>query len=170
MRQLTELAETDQVQALERFALMQAHLEQGLALPVVAEAGAIPLRTAKRWIQLYRAHGLAGLARRSRTDRGKRRSVSPEGIAIVEGLALQRPLLSVAAIRRELALWAAKADQSVPSHDTVRRIVESISPALTVLGRDAKDCRDDVGRVKSLDWPQLDKLRQTPQKDLPQFS
>ena len=138
MRQLTELAETDRVRALERFALVQAHLEQGVALSSVAEVSAIPLGTAKRWIKLYRTHGLAGLARRGRTDRVERRSVSHESIAIIEGLTLQRPLLSVAAIHRELALWSVKADQSVPSHDTVRRIVQSISPALTVFGREGE--------------------------------
>lgn len=149
MRELTQLAEPDRIQALERFALLQAHLEHGVALPSVARASAIPLRTARRWIQLYRVHGLAGLARHSRADRGVRRSVSPEGIAIVEGLALQRPLLSVAAIHRELALWAVKADQSVPSRDTVRRIVQSIAPALTVLGREGeKAYRDSFDLVQ----------------------
>jgi putative transposase len=111
-------------EALERFALLRPHLEQGSALPPLARAGNVSLRAARRWVQLYRAHGLIGLARKGRTDRRARRSISEEGAHIIEGLALQRPPLSAAAIHREIARWARKANQPVPSHDTVRRIVK----------------------------------------------
>ena len=144
MRQLTELAEPERARALERFALVRPHLEQGVALPALARAGGIALRTARRWVQLYRAYGLAGLARRGRADRGARRSVSAQGIAIIEGLALQRPLLSVAAMHREFAQWAAKAGQPTPSPDTVRRIVESIPLPLVTLGRQGEKAYRDT--------------------------
>jgi putative transposase len=118
--------------------LLQAHLEQGAPLPSVARDAQIPLRTARRWVERYRADGLAGLTRQGRADRGDRRAISDDALKLVEGLALQRPPLSAAAIHRELSIWALASGQAVASHDTVSRVIAAISPALLTLGQEGE--------------------------------
>jgi putative transposase len=61
-------------EAMERFAILRPHLEDGAPLPEVAASAGIPLRTAERWLARYRADGITGLARRNPTGhRGRSR-------------------------------------------------------------------------------------------------
>jgi putative transposase len=144
MRQLAELDETDRAVALERFRLLRPHLEVGSTLAPLAEAAGVTLRTAQRWVRRYRADGLAGLARRGRADLGSRHSASQELVQVVEGLALQRPPLSMSAIHREVARWARGDARPAPSHDTVRRIIRSMPPGLLTLGREGEKAYRDA--------------------------
>jgi len=132
---LTALSEQERTRALERFRVLQPHLEDGALLNRVAQAEAIALRTAERWVQRYRRHGLAGLARQPRTDRGAR-SVPAELMALIEGLALQTPVLTAAAIHRRLADVTSKHGWAMPSYGTVYAIVRGIEPALVCLAHD----------------------------------
>ena len=59
-----------------------------------------PFRTAQRWVSLYRQFGLAGLARKTRTDNGQHREISAKLKEAIEGIALQKPPLPVTAICR----------------------------------------------------------------------
>lgn len=59
-------------QALHRWRVLRAHLEDGVPLPRAASEAEVALRTAQRWLTRYRAEGLAGLARAPRADRGTR--------------------------------------------------------------------------------------------------
>ena len=77
-RELDELPEAARELALSRLQLLQPHLEQGRPLRSVAEEAGVPFRTAGRWVSLYRQHRLAGLVRKTRTDRGSRRVLSPD--------------------------------------------------------------------------------------------
>ena len=74
--------------AMERFRLLQPHLEQNESLISVAKAAGIPYRTAHRLVSEYRRHGLAALVRKQRKDRGQRRAVSESLKKAIEGLAL----------------------------------------------------------------------------------
>jgi hypothetical protein len=76
MDQLAGLTEDARRLALDRFRVLQPHLEQNQSLRSVAQAAGIPYRTAHRWLARYRLFGLAGLARKARDDRGARRAVS----------------------------------------------------------------------------------------------
>jgi hypothetical protein len=69
-------------------------------LKAVAAAARVPFRTAQRWVSLYRQFGLAGLARKKRTDNGRHREISVKLKEVIEGLALQKPPLPVASIFR----------------------------------------------------------------------
>jgi putative transposase len=144
VRQLAELDEAARVQALERFERLRPHLEQGVPLPELAREKRISLRTARRWVSLYRTHGLAGLARRARTDRGTRRATPADVQRLVEGLALQRPPLSVAAIHREIAKWATASGRPVPGYQTMRRIIGAMPPGLLTLGRKGEKAYRDA--------------------------
>ena len=99
-------------QAMQRWRVLRPHLEDGVALRGAAETAGVPLRTAQRWLERYRADGLAGLARRARGDRGSRRLPS-ELVELVEGLALRRP-----------------------SYSTVYGIVGGLDPGLVTLAHD----------------------------------
>ena len=119
MPDLAELSDAARQDALERYRKLQPHLEQNVPLLRVAREAALPLRTARRWVQRYRRFGLAGLTRRDRADHGKRRSISPALLELVEGLALQKPPLPVAAIYREICRTALAQEQPCPSYHSV---------------------------------------------------
>jgi hypothetical protein len=75
MDELSRLPESVRKLALDRFRLLQPHLEQNRPLrPVAIEAG-IPYRTAQRWVTRFQRFGLAALVRKKRTDAGVRRTM-----------------------------------------------------------------------------------------------
>ena len=80
-------------------------LEEGVPLARVARDRGLALRTARRWAGQYRREGLAGLARKGRSDRGKRR-LSDTLRQGIEGLALKKPPLSAASIHRQAVTLA----------------------------------------------------------------
>jgi transposase len=112
---LVERDEDLREQAMQRWRVLRPHVEDGVSLSAAAEAAGVPLRTAQRWLERYRADGLAGLARRVRGDRGGRR-LPCELVELVEGLALRRPRPSVAFIHRQVqrALDAERDRESAP--------------------------------------------------------
>ena len=92
MDQLAGLTDEARTLALDRFRLLQPHLEENRPLRLVAAAAGIPLRTAQHWVEKYQQFGLAALARRKRADSGEHRAVSVKIREAIEGLALQKPL------------------------------------------------------------------------------
>jgi putative transposase len=119
--------------AVARFRLLRPFLEEGVPLAAVARAAGVPLRTAKRWVQRYRARGLDGLARRSRADKGSPRVLLPPVRELIEGLALRKPRRSVAGIARIVADAARERGWAAPSYAAVRAVVKDLDPALLVL-------------------------------------
>ena len=69
---LSGLSEAERTRAFERFDLLRLSLEEGVPLARVARDRGIALRTARRWAANIAVKGLAGLARKGRSDRGKR--------------------------------------------------------------------------------------------------
>lgn len=119
--------------ALARFRLLRPVLEDGVTVAALARTSGIPEPTLRRWLRHYRRHGLAGLQRQLRSDSGIRRQVSADLAAFIEGLALEQPRRSVAAIHRLVRDAAARDGRSAPSYATVHAIVRAIDPALLVL-------------------------------------
>jgi putative transposase len=119
-------------EAFRRWQILQPHLEDGVPLPAAAAAAGVPLRTAQRWLTAYRASGIAGLARKPRSDRGVRK-VPDELCLLVEGLALRSPAPSTANVARQVAQVAAEQDWPIPSYDVVYDIVRGIDPAMRTL-------------------------------------
>jgi len=70
-------------------------------LKAVAAAARIPFRTAQRWVSLYWQFGLIALARKRRTDSRQHRNTSAKLKEAIEGIALQKPPIPVAAICRQ---------------------------------------------------------------------
>src|SRR5437867_309977 len=102
MDELAGFPEEARKLALDRFRLLQPHLEQHQSLQSVARAVGISYRTAHRWVAQYRLFGLAALTRKKREDRGERRAVSAKLKEVIEGLALQKPPLPLAALYRQV--------------------------------------------------------------------
>ncbi|MCL4771736.1 MAG: DDE-type integrase/transposase/recombinase [Burkholderiaceae bacterium] len=126
------LSDAERARALARFHLLQPALEAGVPLSELAAAEGLALRTLERWCSRYRRDGLAGLVRQPRSDRGQRH-LPAELVQLIEGLALSRPRLSVAAIQRQSAAAAAQAGWPAPSYSTVYGIVRALDPALVAL-------------------------------------
>jgi putative transposase len=97
---LTTLSEAERALAMKHFSILQPVLEEGISQTEVARLHHISLRTIQRWIGQYRQYGLVGLARQERADRGTRRGLEADLIHLIEGLALQKPKRSAAAIHR----------------------------------------------------------------------
>jgi putative transposase len=89
MARLAGLTEKTRKLALDRFHLLQPHLEGNHLLRLVARPQGMPFRTAQRLAALYHQFGLTALVRRKRADRGGHRSVSGKIRKAIEGLALQ---------------------------------------------------------------------------------
>ncbi|MCY4242418.1 MAG: helix-turn-helix domain-containing protein [Rhodobacter sp.] len=58
---------------MERFRVLQPHLEINVPLTEVADASSHSLRTLRRWVSRYHEAGLVGLVRRQRSDAGRRK-------------------------------------------------------------------------------------------------
>jgi putative transposase len=106
--ELAGLPESLRKLALDRFRFLQLHIEEKRPLRSLAVEAGIPYRTAQRWLARYQQSGLAALARKSRADAGDRRAVSVRLREAVEGLALQKPPLPIAALHREAQRLARK--------------------------------------------------------------
>jgi putative transposase len=133
---LAHLSEPARVYALQRFQVIRPFLENDVPLTEVAKHERIPLRTLWNWIKRYRLGGVAALARQTRIDLKKRRELSPILTEVAEGLALQKPRLSIAVIHRKVFAFAQSKDQVPPSYATVYRIVRKLNPALLTLAHE----------------------------------
>jgi putative transposase len=141
---LSNLSDTVRTAALERFHIIRPFLEEGVPLPTLAQHHALSLRTARRWVQLYRAGGLVALGRKRRVDKGARRALPPQLTQVVEALALKKPAPSVATIHRKVAAIATEQGVHVPSYDVVHDIVRQIDPALVTLAHEGSKAYSDT--------------------------
>jgi putative transposase len=152
---LTTLSEHEREATLVRFRLLRPHLEEGVPLARLAREQGVVLRTAQRWLRRYRVSGLAGLARAPRADRGRRRFPA-DLIGLIEGLALQLPPQSVAAIHRRAVAVAAEHGWPAPSYGAVYGIVRRLHPGLVTLARDGPKAyreRFDLVHRREADGP-----------------
>lgn len=133
---LSQVDEADRAEAMERYYLLRPHLEDGVPLTHVAELHGISLRTAYRWVREYTEKGLIGLARKPREDQGVFHDVHPELKLLIEGLALQKPKLSIAAIHRKAEAVAKGRGWVAPPYPKVRRIVQTLNPAMMLLAQE----------------------------------
>jgi putative transposase len=132
---LTTLSEEERAAALDRVRLLQPFLDGEVQLTRLARDHGIPLRTARRWLMQYRRDGLAGLGRKPRGDRGTHR-FPDELIHLIEGLALRRPVPSIASVHRAVTALAAEQGWDVPSYSSVYAIIRGLDPGLRTLAHD----------------------------------
>ena len=131
---LTALSEAQRAQATQRFTIIRSALEDGVTQTRVASTHNISVSTVRRWMKRYREKGLAGLAdAKVRSDKGKSRRLPPNAITLIEGLALQSPPRSMAAIHRQVIAIALEQGWKPPGYDRVRQIIKGLDPALVTL-------------------------------------
>ena len=132
---LSDLSEAERALAFERFDLLRPTLEEAVPLARVARDRGVPLRTARRWAAQYRREGLAGLARKGRSDRGKRHlsDILRRGI---EGLALNKPPLSAASIHRQAVTLAQRLGEPPPTYRIVHAVIRDLEPGLVTLAHE----------------------------------
>jgi putative transposase len=133
---LAGLSEEARKLAMERFRLLQPHIENNEPLTSVARAAGIPYRTAHRLVSEYRRIGLTALVRKKRMDRGERRVVSAKLKGAIEGLALQKPPLPIAALYRQVSRVSKDVGEKAPSYGTVFNIVRSLPADLVTLAHE----------------------------------
>ncbi len=137
------LSEHDRQRALERFALLRPHLEEGVPLVTIARGLGLTARTLQRWVRAYRRQGLAGLVRARRADVGLRH-LPTELQRLVEGLALRTPPPSVASVHRRVASVARERGWPVPSYGRVYDIVRHLDPGLVLLDHEGAKAYKDA--------------------------
>ena len=98
---LADFSEAERDVAMSRFQALRPHVQDGATLTETAVMANVPIRTIQRWAASYRDGGLAGLARRRRSDAGHRR-LPADLVEAIKTLTLGKPRLSAAAIRRRL--------------------------------------------------------------------
>ena len=120
---------------MERFAVLQPHLEEGVPLARAARQAGVPIRTAERWLARYRQRGLAGLARPVRRDAAVRR-LPADLVALIEGMGLKKPRASAATIHRRVSDIATAQGWPLPSYSTVYAILAALDPAMMTLAHE----------------------------------
>jgi putative transposase len=110
--------EEERQEAMRRFAVLRPHLNDGLPLPEAARDAGVPLRSVQRWLARYRATGLAGLVRSTRSDTGHRK-LPAALVKVIEGMALRKPRPSVAAMHRRIGELATQRQWTPPSYSSV---------------------------------------------------
>ena len=130
---LSTLTEEEGAAALARYRLIQPCLEQGVPLAQAAKHHGLVRRTAQRWVARYQAHGLAGLTRHTRADRGHSRSLRPELKQAIEGLALRKPAPTAAFVHRQVVDLATQHGWPLPSYQGVYKVIKQLDPGLVTL-------------------------------------
>jgi len=129
------LTEQGRSLALGRFHIIRPCLEDGVPLARVAEQNHLSERTVRRWAERYRQFGLAGLCRKGRADKSKRR-MSPTLEHLIEGLALQKPRLTAAAVNRQVALVGPELGEAVTTYQAMHLMIQRMDPALMTLAHE----------------------------------
>src|SRR5262245_33673407 len=132
---LARLSDEERSLALMRFRIITPFLEGDVPLRRLAQEAGISYRTAGYWVKRYRSDGLLGLARKARHDKNKRR-LSATLRELIEGLALQKPRLSVTSIHRKVVDASARLVEARPSYDVVYRIIRSLEPGLVTMAHE----------------------------------
>jgi putative transposase len=133
---LCALSDAERARALERDGVLQPCVEHDVPLTHVAHQQGLPLRTVQRWLAQYRRVGLAGLARRGRSDRGHQRRLRAELKPVIEGFALRKPPPTVAFVHRQVCAVALQHGWPVPTYQSVYRVVKHLAPALLTLAHE----------------------------------
>lgn len=141
--ELASLPESERQLALQRFRILQPHLEQAVTLTVAAAEAGIAYRTAKRWVSLYRRFGLVALARKVRADHGARRTISVQMTEIVEALALRKPPLPFSSLYQQVCQIARQRNEKVPDYAVVYDIVRRLPKDLVMLAHEGAKAYGD---------------------------
>lgn len=141
---LRVLTEHERKLAQERFTLIRPFLEERIPLVQLAHYYQVSERTLRRWVRAYEQQGLRGLVRKPRSDQGVAHCIRPELQQFIEGLALQKPPPTAAAIHRQVCAVAERHGWYVPSYRSVALLVQQLNPALVMLAQQGSKVYNDT--------------------------
>jgi len=119
-----------------KYKIIQPCIEDKVSLSGIAIASSIPLRTLQRWCKLYKDQGLSGLTHKTRSDRGKYRNISMQLLHFIEGLALKKPKVSMAAICHKTSELAKILNEPTISYNTIFKIINNLPKGMVVLAQE----------------------------------
>ncbi|MBA3535680.1 MAG: DDE-type integrase/transposase/recombinase [Tatlockia sp.] len=132
---LTQLSDDERENATRKYQIIEPYINGEQLLKKIAEYKSIPIRTLNLWVRKYRTHGLVGLARQSRCDKGLPRQYEITLQKLIEGIYLKKPMLSGANIHKLITVHCHKKNLKVPSYRSVCRVIFNIPDDLLLLGR-----------------------------------
>lgn len=130
---LTSLSEEQRAHTSARFEMLRPVLEEGVSQAQMVRTHQLSKSAIQRWVERYREQGLAGLVTAARSDKGKSRHLPGQAITLVEGLALQIPPRSTAAIHCRVIEIAKAQGWKPPSYERVHQIIKNLDSALVPL-------------------------------------
>lgn len=133
---LAELSDEVRQQAFSRFRTIKPYLEDRSTLLDIARKADLSVSTLSRWVHNYNEKGLIGLVRKERSDKGKRRKLSPQMVHLIEGLFLQSTPRYAASVYRQVVKVSQEMGWTVPSERTVYDVIENIDPGTLTLARE----------------------------------
>lgn len=122
--------------ALSIFRLLKRHFDKGVSIRTLAFESGVSERTLYRAIRSFREEGISGLKRPVRADKGRRRKVSEEVRAAIEGLCLKENKPTIAWVQRQVAEVCRDKQLPVPSYSVVLDIYHKLDPRLKVLAHE----------------------------------
>ncbi len=132
---LTQLSDDERENATQKYQIIEPYINNVQPLKMVAKNKSIPIRTLGLWVKKYRAHGLVGLARQSRCDKGLPREYGSSLQKTIEGLYLKKPMLSGANIHKLITEYCHQNNLKAPSYRSVCRIIFNIPDDMVLLGQ-----------------------------------
>jgi putative transposase len=134
VRPLAELREKDRDLAWSRWLVIAPTVEEDVPLTRAAAHAGVPISNGTAVACAHRQDGLSGLARKPRSDYGRRRTQSGL-VSLIEALALRRPRLTAASIPRQVHQTAREQGWPPRAYSTVTAIIAAIDPALMTLAQ-----------------------------------
>lgn len=121
------------VSSYEKFQIIKEYTENKVSLLIISQQKNISRSTLYRWLSDYRKSGLDGLEHHQRSDKNKYRKISDELQKAIEGLALRKPKISIAAIYKQACVIAANLKEPKPSYSVIYKILKRLPEDMMVL-------------------------------------
>lgn len=131
---LSQLSEEEKNNAFHKYKIIEPYITKSSTLKSVAAMSGISLRTLNIWIKKYRNSGVAGLARKTRNDKGTTRVYDIQLQKAIEGIYLSGQHLTSANIHHLIKRYCQHKNLTSPSYRTVCKIIERIPDDLITLG------------------------------------
>jgi len=153
---LAELSDDERDKACQKYQIIQPYINNEVLLKTIAKNSGIPIRTLGSWIKNYHVHGLAGLVRRIRGDKGLPRKYDALLQKTIEGIYLKKPMLSGANIHMLITEYCSKSNLKAPSYRSVCRVIFNTPDDRVLLGQQgSKTYRQqfDLLHIRAADRP-----------------
>ena len=128
---------------MHRYKIIEPYINGRSSLSKLSKQHLVSRSTLTRWVTRYQGHGLLGLVRQSRRDRGNRKI--PETLLCgIEALVLHQPHLTIAHIHRLICEFAESIEKKNVSYSAVQKYIAAIPDDLKTLAHFGNKKYDDL--------------------------